>query len=220
MGQDERASATDRLEMFSDGVFAIAITLLVIEIAIPEFGHGRDAMLETLKEQWPSYVSYVVGFIAIGSVWMNHHHIFGYIRGVNQPFLFVNVLFLMTVAFIPWVTAVLAESLRSTDERQLAVTIYLGVLILMAWGFNGVWWVASSMELVDNELDPDQCKAISRSYPLGAGVMTVSFFVSFLNDLAAIAIYALLVVFYIVKGPEAGLRKRAAKRPSRSSDSS
>ena len=195
--------------MFSDGVFAIAITLLVIEISIPEFGHGRDAMLESLKEEWPSYVSYVVGFLAIGSVWMNHHHIFGYIARITQPFLFVNVIFLMTVAFIPWVTAVLAESLRSAEERQLAITIYLGVLILMAWSFNGLWWVASRMDLIDHELDPDQCKAISRSYPLGAGVMTVSFLVSFLNDVVAIAIYAALVVFYIVKGPEARLRKQA-----------
>lgn len=195
--------------MFSDGVFAIAITLLVIEIAVPEFGHGRDAMVESLKEQWPSYISYVVGFIAIGSIWMNHHHLFGYISGVNQPFLFVNVIFLMTVAFIPWVTAVLAESLRSAEERQLAITLYLGVLILMAWAFNSVWWVASRMNLVDRAIDPDQCKAISRSYPIGAAVMTVAFFISFLNDIAAIAVYAVIVVFYLFKGPEARLRKQA-----------
>ena len=204
-------SDTGRLELFSDGVFAIAITLLVIEIAIPELGHGRGAMLEALRRQWPSYVSYVIGFLVIGSVWMNHHHVFKYISGTNQPFLLVNVLFLMTIAFIPWVTAVLAESLRSGAERQIAITLYLCVLVLMAWMFNAVWFSARAFGFINYELDPDQCRAISRSYPAGAAVMTGALGVSFLSDIAAIAIYVVLVAFYVVRGPEARLRKRRAK---------
>ncbi len=201
---------TGRLEMFSDGVFAIAITLLVIEIAVPEFGHGPTAMLEALKEQWPSYVSYVIGFLAIGSVWVNHHHVFKYISGTNQPFLFVNVLFLMTVAFLPWVTAVLSESFRAGPERQIAVTVYLAVLTLMAWMYNAVWFTARKMRLIDNDTDAEQCAAISKSYPSGAAVITLAFVVSFISELAALAIYVIVVVFYILKGPEARLRKRTA----------
>ena len=199
--------------MFSDGVFAIAITLLVIEIAVPELGHGREAMVEALREQWPSYVSYVIGFFAIGALWVNHHHLFKYISGTNQPFLLVNVAFLMTVAFVPWVTAVLAESLRAEAERQVAVNIYLFVLVATSWMFNAVWFTARAYGFIDERRDPAQCRAISRSYPTGAAVMTVALGVSFVSEIAAIAIYVVLVAFYIVIGPEARLRRSSkAKR--------
>jgi uncharacterized membrane protein len=208
MAENPEASAeTSRLEMFSDGVFAIAITLLVIEIPIPEFGHGVEAMRETLAHEWPAYLSYVIGFLAIGSVWMNHHHVFKYISGTNQPFLGVNVLFLMTIAFIPWVTAVLAESLRSGPEAEFAVIVYLSVLVTMAWAFNAIWFTARAFGFTRDNLDPDQCRAISLSYPLGAGVMTLALLISFVSAIAAILIYTALVAFYIVKGPEAQLRR-------------
>ena len=113
----------------------------------------------------------------------------------------------MTIAFIPWVTAVLAESLRSGPERELAVTIYLVVLVAMAWMFNAVWFTARAFGFTRDDLDPRQCRTISRSYPLGAGVMTIALLISLVSSLASLLVYVLLVAFYIVKGPEAQLRR-------------
>jgi uncharacterized membrane protein len=110
------SSATARIEAFSDGVFAIAITLLILETAIPEGTASRRELLDFLGRQWPSYISFVGGFVTIGAIWVNHHYIFKFITRVNQPFLFINVLFLMTIAFMPWVTAVLGSTFRRQNS--------------------------------------------------------------------------------------------------------
>ncbi|MDQ3878185.1 MAG: TMEM175 family protein [Actinomycetota bacterium] len=208
----QESSPTSRIETFSDGVFAIAITLLILELALPEGGGSRHELLDFLGRQWPSYLSYIAGFLTIGAIWINHHYIFGFVARVNQPFLFANVMFLMSIAFMPWVTAVLASTFRSTEQRDLSVTLYLAVLVLMGWMFNAIWVLAKRMHLLD-ESDPQQLRAISRSYPLGASALTLAFVVSMVSSLAALAIYAVVVAFYIVKGPEAKARRRRGHAP-------
>src|SRR3989442_15709207 len=104
---------TARLETFSDGVFAIAITLLVLLFERPKLGPG-ETLSHALLHQWPSYASYAVSFVTIGIIWVNHHTLFRYIARVDRVFLFVNVLFLMCVAFIPYPTEVVAAFLRSS----------------------------------------------------------------------------------------------------------
>lgn len=203
----EGPSATSRIETFSDGVFAIAITLLVLELAVPDGVNSRRELFEFLGRQWPSYISFIVGFLTIGAIWVNHHYIFRFVERVNQPFLFVNVMFLMTIAFMPWVTAVLAATFRSAAQRDLTVTLYLAVLVLMGWMFNAIWFLARRMGLLDDS-DLQQVRSISRSYPLGASVMTLAFSVSMFSSLLALAIYAILMGFYIVEGPEAKARRR------------
>lgn len=148
-----------------------------------------------------------MGFLTIGAIWVNHHYIFGFITRVNQPFLFINVVFLMTIAFMPWVTAVLASTFRSSEQRDVTVTLYLAVLVLMGWTFNGIWFSARRMGLVDGS-DPEQTRAISRSYPIGASVMTAAFAISIVSAVAALVIYAVLMGFYLVEGPEAKARRR------------
>ena len=95
---------TGRIEAFSDGVFAIAITLLVIEIAVPHLENGPEGttLFEALMGQWPSYLGYVISFLQIGVVWANHHNRFTHIVRSDHTFLFLNILFLMCVAFIPF----------------------------------------------------------------------------------------------------------------------
>jgi hypothetical protein len=120
----------NRLEAFSDGVLAIAITLLVIEIHPPEIGEG-ETLAHALWQQWPSYVAYLVSFLTIGVIWLNHHRIFDQVARVDGPLLLLNLNLLWT-ALIPFPTAVVAEHLQDGDEAaRTASALYCGVLLVM-----------------------------------------------------------------------------------------
>src|SRR5690349_1513954 len=103
-------SEKGRVEAFSDGVFAIAITLLVLEIHVPEIESGRS-LWAALGQGWPSYAAYVVGFLVIGVMWLNHHTTFGYIATVNRPLLLLNLLLLMVIVAVPWPVELVARYL-------------------------------------------------------------------------------------------------------------
>ena len=121
------AMTTGRLEAFSDGVFAIAITLLVLGIAVPPPGTTLGAELLRL---WPSFLTYVVSFLLIGAIWINHHAIFRHIVRVDGTLPVLTLLQLMVFAFLPFPTSVLAETfLRGTDEG-IAVALYGGTLVV------------------------------------------------------------------------------------------
>jgi uncharacterized membrane protein len=129
---------TNRLEAFSDGVFAIAITLLVIEIEVPHT--ESDGLAGALAGQWPSYVAYAVSFAVIGIMWVNHHGLIELVAGVDRPLLFLNLLLLMFVAFMPFSTALLAEHLQSRSaDAHLAAAVYSANGVANAIGFNLIW---------------------------------------------------------------------------------
>src|SRR5918998_422535 len=130
-----RDNDTGRIEAFSDGVFAIAITLLVIEIGVPHVEDARTTLFGALIEQWPSYLAYVISFLQIGVIWANHHNRFRFIARSDHVLLFLNILFLMCVAFIPFPTALLAEYLQGT-ERTTAGAVYAGTLAVTAVFFT------------------------------------------------------------------------------------
>src|SRR5262245_670253 len=120
---------TNRIEAFSDGMFAIAITLLILEIKVPEpaVGHLTPALLK----QWPSYVAFVLSFVYIGVMWMNHHRMFTHIRRSNDTLLILNLLLLLGITAVPFPTAVLAANLGTPDQRTAAV-FYNAVFIFIA----------------------------------------------------------------------------------------
>ena len=128
-----------RLVAFSDGVFAITITLLVLEIRPPT---GDGSLLHGLVELWPSYLAYAVTFLFIGQVWANHHVMFDHIRAADRAVLLLNTLLLMVVAFLPFATSVLAEALRSGDDQRTAVVFYAIAFAVTALTFNAVWQYA------------------------------------------------------------------------------
>jgi uncharacterized membrane protein len=113
---------TSRVETFSDGVFAIAITLLVLEIRVPaDLRHLKDA----LEHEWPAYLAYVTSFLTIGGVWIAHHTIYSALRYVDATMMRINLLLLMTTAFLPFPTAILAEALRAPpDAADTAIVLY------------------------------------------------------------------------------------------------
>jgi len=129
-----------RLEAFSDGVFAIAITLLVLNLAVPEFGRlGSAGLAGALAQQWPAFAAFGVSFAVIGIIWVNHHAIFHAIRGVDRTLLFLNLLLLATVVFMPYPTALMSHAFEAGRDVKLATAIYAATSTAMGLGFDLLW---------------------------------------------------------------------------------
>jgi uncharacterized membrane protein len=157
---------------FSDGVFAITITLLVLEIKPP---HDGD-LLHGLLDLWPSYLAYALTFLFIGQVWANHHVMFDHIRMADRLVLLLNTLLLMAVAFLPFATSVLAEALRNGNDERTAVVFYGIAFSLTALTFNAVWHYVRRHRMLNETLDPTGAEAIGRRFQLalawlGAGAL-------------------------------------------------
>ena len=127
---------TTRLETFADGIFAIAATLLVLNVEVPEL--GDKSLAHELAKLWPAYVGYAVSFLTIGIIWVNHHTVLRQLRGIDRTFLFINVCFLLCIAFIPFPTRLLATYVR-TDDGEAAAFAYGVTLTATAIFFNLMW---------------------------------------------------------------------------------
>ena len=196
----ERApSETTRVEAFSDGIFAIAITLLVLQVQAPPAGltgHG-SSLLPALLRLWPSYLGYLISFITIGIMWVNHHSMFVLIRRIDRYFLLLSVFFLMCIAFLPFPTAVLAEYLPEAKGRVVAVALYSATFVVIALAYNALWWYAVGPgRLLDEGADREAVRTISRRYMIGPAAYLVSFGLAFVNAWASLAVQGFLAVFF------------------------
>jgi uncharacterized membrane protein len=182
---------TTRLETFADGVFAIAATLLIIEVhpAGGTVAHG-------LIHAWPSYAAYALSFLTIGIVWVNHHAVMDQIGRANRTFLFLNVIFLMTVAFAPYPTKVLADSLR--EGSKAAAFAYGLTFTLMALAFGALWFYAAAHHrLLRADADRRVVTGISRSFRPGSAAYAIATLSAFASPYLAVALYAAIAVFYV-----------------------
>ena len=204
-----RGSHTGRIEAFSDGVFAIAITLLIIEIGVPH-ATLTESLSEKLVHLWPSYLGYAISFLVIGTVWANHHNRFRLISRSDHVLLFLNVLFLMCVAFIPFPTALLAEYIREEEHRITAVAVYSGTLAVTAVFFTLLWlYAAGNYRLVDRRVDPSLLRAMTRRYVLGMLLYVAAFALAFVSAAASLALIVILALIFVLPEPE---RPRGARR--------
>lgn len=205
-------SETARVEAFSDGVFAIAITLLVLEIRVPSpevTGHG-STLLPALLHLWPSYLGYLISFVTIGIMWVNHHTMFVLIRRTDRYFLLLSVCFLMCIAFLPFPTALLAEYLSEPKGRRVAVAAYSASFVLIALAYNALWWYAvREGRLLEPNADREVVGTISRRYLIGPLAYGVSFALAFINTWMSLAVHGFLIAFYLLP-----LRKPTARRPA------
>ena len=199
------AVPTTRLETFADGVFAIAATLLVLNIELPA---GGGSLGQGLAHLWPAYIAYAVSFLTIGIMWVNHHAILHLVAQTDRAFLFVNVLFLLVVAFLPFPTRVLADHLRSGDARAAAL-LYGVASLLMATGFNAVWQYVLRGGLLAADADPLVVSGISRSFRPGIPLYLGATLLAFASPWASAAMYALLALFYVVPNGRFGRRDGA-----------
>jgi uncharacterized membrane protein len=184
---------TNRLLTFSDSVFAITITLLVLDIRLPS---SAISLLHALVSLWPAYLAYVVTFLFIGQVWVNHHVMFDHIRVANRAVLLLNTLLLMAVAFLPFATSVLAGSLHSGHGERTAIVFYGIAFALTALTFNAVWQYASRRRLVSEALDSAGATAISRRFGLALGWLAAGAALGSLVPLAGLALIAAFNAFY------------------------
>jgi TMEM175 potassium channel family protein len=211
-----RDDDTFRIEAFSDAVFAIAITLLIIEIGVPHLDEDPPGttLPQALVGLWPSFLAYVISFLQIGVIWANHHNRFRFIERSDHGLLFLNILFLMCVAFIPFPTALLAEYLEGTaGERETAGVIYAGSLAVTAVFFTLLWlYAATNRRLVDRGLDPSLLRAMTRRYLLGTVAYVLVFLLAFVNVAASLALIVALALLFVLPEPGDRARKEASSR--------
>ncbi len=188
--------STSRTEAFSDGIFAIAATQLVLEPKVPQVEPG--GLADALLESWPSYATYVVSFLTIGIIWVNHHAVLDRIREVNRPLLFMNLMFLMAVAAIPFPTALLGDYLQAGHDERLAAAVYGGTMSLMGVTFGAIWaYAVLSDDLLHARVDRTRARRSLWIFAAGTPLYALAIGASLLSATLALVIYALLALFYL-----------------------
>jgi uncharacterized membrane protein len=192
---------TGRLEAFSDGVFAIAATILVLEIAIRPH---RDLGTELLHI-WPAYFAYVTSFVTIGIIWMNHHHTVSLLGRTDRTMLFINNLLLLTIAFLPFPTRLVSEHLRHAGARPAALAY--GATFLVMASLHQVWWqyARRGRRLVAEQTPESALRAVDRAYLPGVPLYGAVFVLAFFSPLASVILTFAIAAFYL---PSAALFDR------------
>ena len=194
-------SGTQWLEAFSDGVFAIAATLLVLEFTVKS-GHDLGSQLADL---WPAYLAYATSFLTIGIIWMNHHFCVETMARADRVLMFLNLLLLLTVAFLPFPTRLVALYLEHGGERA-AVYAYDATFVLMSVVYNGWWRYASGGRRLIAEGVPDSAvRAITRAFAPGVPMYATAVLVAIWSPLASVALTFAIAAFYL---PSAALFDR------------
>jgi uncharacterized membrane protein len=198
--EDRQLKETGRVEAFSDGVFAIAATLLVLTLAVPavQRTYTASALGHALLAQWPTYVAFTVSFITILVMWASHHNIFSLIHRVDHEFLLLNGLILLGVTAIPFPTRLVAQHLGEPSESVAAAT-YSAVALFIALAFNGLWyWARHDRRLLAETTTDAQVRAVSRQYMVAPLVYLLALALSFWNAWAAMGVFVLVTVYYAI----------------------
>jgi uncharacterized membrane protein len=185
-----------RLEAFSDGVFAVAITLLVFGLTVPE--PGREPLGQQLAGHWPSFGAYFVSFLTIGIIWVNHHTMFKNFAAVDRVLLFLNLLLLFFVVTIPFATATFAAYLRRGGaDASLAAAIYEGVFLGMSIAFGTLFWWALRQGHLKVKLSADAARSALIRFSIGNLAYAAAIAIAYLSALAALVVSALVAVYYM-----------------------
>ena len=208
---------TGRVEAFSDGVFAIAITLLILSVGIERAPHGDLGTY--LVDLWPAYVAYAVSFLTIGIMWANHHLLFDNFASVDRPMVLLNILLLMLIAFVPFPTHVVAEFARSETDRRNAALLYGINLTTTAILFFGLW-MYGSRRLLRANADPRVVSGITRSYLPGAPLYATATLLAFVNSIASLIMFAAIALFYALSAALFGRTDATVSRTAASGDPS
>jgi uncharacterized membrane protein len=189
--------STNRLESFSDGVIAVAITLLVLNIAVPNPLSTRD-LGHALGEQWPVYAAYATSFITIGIIWMNHHVMVGRLARADHSILILNLVLLMTIVLIPFGTSLLASYLKQGHGQKLAAAVYAGILLAMSLAFSALnrQILLGRPHLLAREMPVQQRRQILTRAVSGIVPYAVATALAAVSSYATLGITAALAAFY------------------------
>jgi uncharacterized membrane protein len=200
---------TSRLEAFSDGVFAIALTLLVLEIKVPEGAGGR--LGHALAAQWPSYLAYLVSFLVVGIIWMNHHAVFDHLMRADRTLMSLNLFLLLWTSLIPWPTRLVAEYMRDGGSgERIAALVYAGTMTMMGVAFGLLWtYAAHDRRLLGTDLSDQEIVRRTRRFTLGAPIYGLSLVVAWFSAPACLLMILGLAVYYAL--PQGGMMRGPAE---------
>jgi TMEM175 potassium channel family protein len=185
---------TSRLEAFSDGVFAIAGTLLVLELRVPA---DTTELSNALVRLWPAYAAYLVSFLTIGIIWVNHHTLLEHCKRVDRRFLYLNLLLLIAVGIVPFPTALVGQYILSADAATAALVVYGMGALLIAVAFTGVFLYATNdHRLVGDKAEARRIRWEGRLFPIGLAAYTLGVALAFVAPVASLAVYGLTALFY------------------------
>jgi uncharacterized membrane protein len=192
----EESGETARIEAFSDGVFAIAITLLVLDLKVPRDATDGSHLLRALLAQWPTYLAFLTSFATIGIMWINHHRLFTLIRRSDHTLLLLNSLLLLGITFVPFPTALVAAYVQRRGDR-VAALVYSGTFTVIAVVFNLLWGYACHRHrLLHSRADPAMVRAITRAYAFGPPLYLLSFGLAWVSVPASLATNVALALFF------------------------
>ena len=186
-----------RLEAFSDGVFAVAITLLALDLTVAgPAGHG--SLTDQLQEKWPAFLAYLISFFMIGIVWVNHHVLVRSIIKPDRTLLFLNLVLLLFVVLIPFATAIVADYFSRHDwNTQVAMMIYGGVFLGMSIGFGAIFEWTLHGQRVHRPLPPERHWPARVRFVGGGLVYVAAIVIALFNDVASFVLIAAVAVYYI-----------------------
>lgn len=209
MRNAEVLSETTRLEAFSDGVFAIAITLLILEIRVPEHSETQG-LAPALAHLWPSFLAFATSFFEIGVMWINHHRLFTMIGTTDQRLLIWNMMLLFGIAFLPFPTALLARNLTNPNG-WVAAALYNGTLLFTALMFNFLWRHASrDRRLIDDDIDQASIDGITNQYRFGPAIYFGALIALSWSGVLTLAVHLAFACYFIF--PPSRFRGERASR--------
>lgn len=209
----EEIKETGRLEAFSDGIFAVAITLLVLEIKIPP--PGISGLASWVLGQWPSFLAFFISFMTILIMWINHHAIFKLVQRTDHTFIILNGGLMLLITFVNYPTSVLAEHIqaRDTGDRIFAATFYSATFIAISIAFQALWHYATHQRrLLGKRVDPALVATIHKQYRFGPLLYLVAFALAFLNVWASVAVNGGLAVYFAFTGQITRVNIKTLKR--------
>jgi len=196
---DASTEGSGRLEAFSDGVMAVAITLLVLDLAVPlrDQLHG-SSLAHELGRLWPNFAAFLVSFLVIGIIWVNHHGIFARVARVDRLVLFANLLLLLVVTTIPFATRLLAEYLTAGGtDSHVAAALYSATMFAMSIAFVLLWLaVTRSQELLVEHVDVAAARAALRRFGAGLGIYAATIVLAFVSAPVTLVVHFALAVYY------------------------
>jgi uncharacterized membrane protein len=199
-----------RLDSFSDGVMAIAITILVLDFKVPaQKVITEGALTQALLAQWPSLVGYVMSFIVVGTFWSHHSDMLSYIKNRDHVIRLLNVLFLMFISLFPFAAKVLAEYIN-TASVNTACSFYVGIFTLCTTAYHAVWLYAiKHPETLEDNINHSQLSEINRDYLGGLLFSYIAFGISLFNGLLALTFIMLVTLYFTLRVPEKRQERKA-----------
>jgi uncharacterized membrane protein len=183
-----------RVETFSDGIFAIAITLLVLTIAQPRSYHRLG---HSLVHNWPSFAAYAVSFAVIGIMWLNHHTVFSVLERLDRPGFYWNLLLLLTIVFLPYPTGVFGTALGKDSGARVAAVFYSLTMAINAYAWAGLWlYVSGRRRLLRAEFPEERRRSATVGFTIGPIAYTIVVGIALINAYLCLACHAALAIYY------------------------